>query len=70
MITNNGSSSKKTAYNSASSYSINNNLSKGTLKLDIETPNKSQFEFGTILAKSNDKLSSQKTTATHKSNIK
>jgi len=36
------SSSKKTAYNSTSSYSITNNLSKGTLKLlDVETPNKS-----------------------------
>lgn len=33
-------------------------MSKGNLKLDIETPNKSQFEFGTIIVKSNDKLSS------------
>lgn len=34
------SSSKKTAYNSTSAYSIANNLSKGKL-LDVETPNKS-----------------------------
>jgi hypothetical protein len=30
--------------------------------IDIETPDKETFEFGTIVVKSNDKLSSQKTT--------
>lgn len=36
---------------------------------DVETPNKSTFEFGALVIKSNDKLSSQKTAANH-SNIK
>jgi hypothetical protein len=38
--------------------------------IDIETPNKDTFEFGTIVIKSNDKLSSQKTTASNHSNPK
>jgi hypothetical protein len=37
----------------------------------VETPNKeAPFEFGTIVIKSNDKLSSQKTTASNNSNPK
>lgn len=31
--------------------------------LEIETPDKNTFEFGTIVIKSSDKLSSQKTAA-------
>lgn len=52
-----GSSSKKTA--------VSSNHSKNSLHIDIDTPNKSHFEFGTIVIKSNDKLSSQKTLASN-----
>ena len=51
------SSGKKRNINTLSS-----NKSKGSLNhIDVETPNKTHFEFGTIVLKSNDKLSSQKT---------
>ena len=55
MLQNNLSSSKK--------KNLSSNKSKTSLHIDVETPNKSHFEFGTIVIKSNDKLSSQKTAA-------
>ena len=64
-----GSSTKKTQTTSNDKSSINNS-GKPRLLIDVETPNKDTFEFGTIVIKSNDKLSSQKTTASHNSNPK
>lgn len=51
------SSSKKT------NNTLSSNKSKTSLNIDVETPNKTNFEFGTIVLKSSDKLSSQKTLA-------
>lgn len=56
-----GSSNKKTQPTSHDKSSINNS-GRPRLMIDIETPDKETFEFGTIVVKSNDKLSSQKTT--------
>ena len=43
-------------------YTLSSNKSKGSLHhIDVETPDKQHFEFGTVMMKSNDKLSSQKT---------
>jgi hypothetical protein len=64
-----GSSTKKTQTTSNDKSSINNS-GKPRLLIDVETPNKDTFEFGTIVIKSNDKLSSQKTTASNNSNLK
>lgn len=52
-------------YNNSSAKKQHNtsNVSKTNLRIDVETPNKSQFEFGNANIKSNDKLSSQKTLA-------
>lgn len=57
-----GSSSKKTQLSS-------HNKSRPTLQIDIETPDKLNFDFKTLHMKSNDKLSSQKVPASH-SNVK
>jgi hypothetical protein len=65
-----GSSTKKTTTTSNDKSSINNS-GRPRLLIDVETPNKdAPFEFGTIVIKSNDKLSSQKTTASNNSNPK
>lgn len=64
-----GSSTKKTQTTSNDKSSINNS-GRPRLLIDVETPNKDTFEFGTIVIKSNDKLSSQKTTASNNSNPK
>jgi len=47
-----------------------NNSGRPRLLIDVETPNKENFEFGTIVIKSNDKLSSQKTQSSSLSNPK
>lgn len=62
MFNSGGSSTKKTQTTSNDKSSINNS-GRPRLLIDVETPNKDTFEFGTIVIKSNDKLSSQKTTA-------
>ncbi len=55
-----GSSHKKTQPTSHDKSSINSHSGRPRLHLDIDTPDKDLFEFGTVVIKSNDKLSSQK----------
>jgi hypothetical protein len=57
MFNSGGSSTKKTTTTSNDKSSINNS-GRPRLLIDVETPNKDTFEFGTIVIKSNDKLSS------------
>ena len=69
MFNSGGSSTKKTTTTSNDKSSINNS-GRPRLLIDVDTPNKENFEFGTIVIKSNDKLSSQKTTAQNNSHPK
>jgi hypothetical protein len=41
------------------------NSGRPRLLIDVETPDKDPFEFGTVVVKSNDKLSSHQKTHAH-----
>lgn len=60
----NSSVQKSSDKSSSKKYSqLSINKTKQYLQTEIETPDKINFEFSTIVPKSNDKLSSQKTAA-------
>ena len=48
----------KTYGSSGKKSQISNDKKAKVITIDVETPNKSNFEFGSVVLKSNDKLSS------------